>query len=153
MTGEFGVHKGSKPFQLIPSGLRWSKNPVSSMAFQAPNVRSSSIEVAGALPRGIKVACRTVVAPVQLAPACGRAAMDDEPFDSDNGGQIGQLVQAADRPSSISKEFLEPLRRQRGIARRILNIAMPEIRLDRPRVVAIVGQLVAAGVAQHVGMR
>ena len=30
---------------------------------------------------------------------------------------------------------------------------MPEMRLDRARVVAIVGELVAAGMAQHVGMR
>jgi hypothetical protein len=57
------------------------------------------------------------------------------------------------RASSISKECLEPLRRQRGIARRILDVAMPEIGLDRTRVVAVVGELVTAGVAQHVGMR
>jgi hypothetical protein len=56
-------------------------------------------------------------------------------------------------PSSISKEFLEPQRRQGGVARRILDVAMPEIRLDRSRVVAIVGELVAAGVPQHVGVR
>jgi hypothetical protein len=30
---------------------------------------------------------------------------------------------------------------------------MPEIGLDRPRIVAVVGEFVAAGVAQHVGMR
>jgi hypothetical protein len=53
----------------------------------------------------------------------------------------------------ISKEFLEPLRRQRGVARGVLNVAMPEIGLDCARVVAIVGELVAAGMAQHVGMR
>ena len=29
---------------------------------------------------------------------------------------------------------------------------MPEVRLDRARVVAIVGELVAAGVAEHVGL-
>ena len=54
---------------------------------------------------------------------------------------------------SISKKFLEPLRRQGGIARRVLDIAMPEIGLDRTRVVAIVGELVAAGMAEHVGVR
>ena len=54
---------------------------------------------------------------------------------------------------SIAKKFLEPLRRQGGIARRILNIAMPEIGLDRARVVAVIGELVAAGMAQHVGVR
>jgi hypothetical protein len=34
----------------------------------------------------------------------------------------------------ISKEFLEPLRRQRGVARGVLNVAMPEVSLDRARV-------------------
>jgi hypothetical protein len=57
------------------------------------------------------------------------------------------------RAISLPEELLEPLRRQGRIARRILNIAMSKIRLDRPRVVAIVGELIAAGVAQHVGMR
>jgi hypothetical protein len=47
------------------------------------------------------------------------------------------------RSSSISKEFLEPLRRQRGKARRILNSAMTKIGLYRARGVAIVGELVA----------
>jgi hypothetical protein len=56
-------------------------------------------------------------------------------------------------PNSISKKFLEPMRCQGGIARRILNVAMPEIRLDSTRVVAIVGELVAARVAEHVGVR
>jgi hypothetical protein len=53
----------------------------------------------------------------------------------------------ASRPSSISKKFPEPLRRQRRIPRRVLNIAMPEIRLDRTRVMTVIGELVAAGMA------
>jgi hypothetical protein len=53
---------------------------------------------------------------------------------------------------SIPKKLLEPLRRQSGIARRILDVAMPEIGLDRTRVVAVVGELVTAGMPQHVGM-
>jgi hypothetical protein len=43
--------------------------------------------------------------------------------------------------------------RRRGAAwpepHRVLNVPVPEIVLDRPRVVAVVGELVAAGVAQH----
>ena len=54
---------------------------------------------------------------------------------------------------SVAKEFLKPLRRQGSIACRILNVAVTEISLDRTCVVAIIGQLVAAGVAEHVGMR
>jgi len=44
------------------------------------------------------------------------------------------------------------MRRQGGVARRALNVAMPEIGLDRARVVAIVGELVAASMAQHVAL-
>jgi hypothetical protein len=42
--------------------------------------------------------------------------------------------------------------RQRRIARRVLDVAMAEIRLDSARVVAIIGELIAAGMAQHVRM-
>ena len=45
------------------------------------------------------------------------------------------------------------MRRQGRIARRVLDIAMPEIGLDSARVVSVVGELVAAGMAQHVGVR
>jgi hypothetical protein len=54
---------------------------------------------------------------------------------------------------SIAKKLLEPLRRQRRIARRVLNIPMPERGLDRRGIVAVVGELIAASVAQHVSMR
>jgi hypothetical protein len=67
-------------------------------------------------------------------------------------GPTGSRPQNANEPRGlIAKEFLEAMRRQCGIARRILNIAMPEIRLDRTRVMAILGELVTAGMAQHVG--
>jgi hypothetical protein len=63
---------------------------------------------------------------------------------------------AGERPSntfwSISKKLLESLRRQGGIARRILYVAMPHVGLDRPRVVTIVGELVAAGMTEHVSV-
>ena len=39
------------------------------------------------------------------------------------------------------------------MAGRILNVAMPGLRLDRRRIMAVVGELVAAGMAQHVGVR
>ena len=32
-------------------------------------------------------------------------------------------------------------------------VAMPEIGLDRARIMAVVGELVAAGMAEHVGVR
>jgi hypothetical protein len=54
--------------------------------------------------------------------------------------------------ASISKKLPEPLRRQRRVARRILNVAVPEIGLDGTRVVTVIGKLVAAGMPQHVGM-
>jgi len=34
----------------------------------------------------------------------------------------------------------------------MLNVAVPQIMLDSPRVLPVVGQLVAGGVAQHVRM-
>jgi hypothetical protein len=53
------------------------------------------------------------------------------------------------RAQSASKKLPEPLRRQGGMARRVLDIAMPEIRLDRSGVVSVVGELVASGMPQH----
>ena len=49
------------------------------------------------------------------------------------------LIVGGGRGIRISKELLEPLRRQGGVAGRVLNVTMPEIRLDRARVVTIVG--------------
>jgi hypothetical protein len=52
--------------------------------------------------------------------------------------------------SLFTPEILEPRRRQLGIAYRMLNIAVPKVSLQRPRIVSLVSQRVAAGVAQHV---
>ena len=48
----------------------------------------------------------------------------------------GSQVFVSSAANLVTKEFFEPLGRQGRIARRILNIAMPEIGLDRARVVA-----------------
>jgi hypothetical protein len=53
---------------------------------------------------------------------------------------------------SLSPKVPEPIWRQFGIARRVLNITVPEPRLQRPGIVPFVGKLVATAVAQHVGM-
>jgi hypothetical protein len=45
---------------------------------------------------------------------------------------------------------LEPTGRQRGIARGRVDRAMAEVSLQRPGIDALVGQRIAAGVAQHV---
>jgi hypothetical protein len=50
-------------------------------------------------------------------------------------------------------EIFEPRRRQFGVAHRVLDIFVAEIRLQRPGVVAFVGERVAAGVPQHVRVR
>src|SRR5690349_11215365 len=52
----------------------------------------------------------------------------------------------------VLPEILEPLRGQLGVARRVLDVAMAEPLLNGSRVVPIVGELKAAGVAQHVRM-
>src|SRR5262252_10221921 len=50
---------------------------------------------------------------------------------------------------SISPEILEPIRRERRVANRRSNRPVAKIVLDRSGVAPIVGQLVAARVAQH----
>src|SRR5215472_13892445 len=56
------------------------------------------------------------------------------------------------RLTSILPEADEPRRGEFGISDRRLNAAMAQIVLDGPRVAGIIGELEAAGVAQHVGM-
>jgi hypothetical protein len=52
----------------------------------------------------------------------------------------------------LPPEVLEPVRRQLGVAYGVLNVAVPKVVLQRPRVVTSIGEGKAAGVAQHVGM-
>jgi hypothetical protein len=57
----------------------------------------------------------------------------------------------ADAASSAPK-ILEALRRQLGVADRVLNVAVAQIGLQCPGIVALVGQREPAGVAQYVRM-
>ena len=54
------------------------------------------------------------------------------------------------RRDLISPEILKPRWRQRGVPHRVLDVAVSQIGLERPGVVALVGQRVGAGVSQHV---
>ena len=56
------------------------------------------------------------------------------------------------RGRSIPPEILEAARRRLGVAHRVLDVAVPEVRLQRAGIDAVIGQLEAAGVAQHVRM-
>jgi hypothetical protein len=47
---------------------------------------------------------------------------------------------------------LEPVGRHLGVSDRVLDVLAAEVVLQGPRVVAIVGELERAGVAEHVGM-
>src|SRR5262249_6432949 len=49
-------------------------------------------------------------------------------------------------------KVLEPVGRYVGVPDRVLNVFVPEVVLQGPRVVAIVGELEPAGMAEHVGM-
>ena len=49
-------------------------------------------------------------------------------------------------------KVLESGRRQLGVAHGVLDVPVPEIGLQRPRIDAVIGELEAAGVAQHVRM-
>ena len=59
---------------------------------------------------------------------------------------------SAEWQRSVPPKLLEPIRCQRGVCHGVLDIFVPEVVLDCPRVAAIVGELVAAGMAQHVRM-
>jgi hypothetical protein len=48
--------------------------------------------------------------------------------------------------------MLKPVRRERGIPRGVLDVAMPQVGLQGTGVVAVIRQLVAAGMPQHVGV-
>src|SRR5262249_58802653 len=53
---------------------------------------------------------------------------------------------------SIPPEVLEPVRRQLRIANRRHDRLMAQIVLDGPSVLAVIGELVTAGMAQHVAV-
>ena len=55
--------------------------------------------------------------------------------------------------TALPPKVLEPIRRQLGVAHRVLDVFMPEIGLQRPRIMALFGQSEAASMAQHVRMR
>src|SRR5262245_3850654 len=53
-------------------------------------------------------------------------------------------------PSSVSPKILESVGRHFGVSDGVLNVLVPEVMLQGPRVVAVVGQLEPAGMAKHV---
>ena len=57
------------------------------------------------------------------------------------------------RVRSVAPESLEPIGCQRRIPDRVLNVAMPHVRLQCAGIDAILGQLIAAGMAKHVRVR
>jgi hypothetical protein len=59
------------------------------------------------------------------------------------------MVSKADRSAP---EVLEPMRCQLGVAHRMLDVLVTEVRLQRACVVARVRQGIAAAVSQHVWM-
>jgi hypothetical protein len=55
-------------------------------------------------------------------------------------------------PSSVPPKILEAVGRHFGVPDGVLNVFVPEVMLQGPRVVTIIGQLEPAGMAKHVGM-
>src|SRR5262249_28606818 len=53
-------------------------------------------------------------------------------------------------PSSVPPKILESVGRHFGVPDGVLDVLVPEVVLQGPRVVAIIGQLEPAGVAKHV---
>jgi hypothetical protein len=66
------------------------------------------------------------------------------------GPRTPEGLERSRRASALSPEILETIRRQLGVAHRVLDVLVPELCLQRPRVVSRIGEGVAAGVAQHV---
>jgi hypothetical protein len=54
--------------------------------------------------------------------------------------------------ASFAPKILKPHRRQLRVAHRVLDVLVPEVRLQRPGVVSLIGQRIAASVPQHVGV-
>ncbi len=52
----------------------------------------------------------------------------------------------------LPPEVLEAVGRELGVAHRVLDVLVTEPRLQGPRVVAVIGQLKAAAMPQHVRM-
>ena len=52
--------------------------------------------------------------------------------------------------SSVPPKILEPVGRHFGVPDRVLDVLVPEVVLQGPRVVTIIGQLEPAGMAKHV---
>jgi hypothetical protein len=57
-----------------------------------------------------------------------------------------------ERDHGLPPEVLEPIRIQLGVAHRVLDVAVAQISLQRPRIVALVGQDEVAGVPEHMRM-
>ena len=57
-----------------------------------------------------------------------------------------------ERDHGLPPEVLKPIRRQLGVAHRVLDIAMAKIRLQCPRIMPLVCQGEATGVSKHVGV-
>ena len=53
-------------------------------------------------------------------------------------------------PSSVPPKVLESVGRHFGVPDRVLDVLVPEVVLQGPRVVTIIGQLEPTGMAKHV---
>src|SRR5262245_9285710 len=53
-------------------------------------------------------------------------------------------------PSSVPPKVLEAVGRHVGVPDGVLNVLVPEVVLQGPRVVAVVGELESTGMAKHV---
>src|SRR5262245_40131540 len=98
-----------------------------------------------------------------ISPACGLGRSEDE------RGWLQHMclaVVSAPRPRKptvvnlscgaiwrlVVQEVLEPIAAELGVANGVLDVLVPEVVLDCPGVLAIIGQLEAGGMPQHVGM-
>jgi len=64
----------------------------------------------------------------------------------------GEATPSLRAPTAVKPKVFEAIGRHFGVAHRVLDVFVPEVVLQGPRVVAIVGEPEPTGVAKHVGV-
>ena len=82
----------------------------------------------------------------------GRSSQREFAFRSQGLALVEVCLALFERDHGLPPKILEPARRQLGVSHRVLDVAVAEVSLQRPGIVALVGQRKTTGVAQHVRM-
>src|SRR5262249_23121327 len=104
-------------------------------------------------PNRLMIEVDTAIGPQEGLPRKVRAPADQWSLrygaSSSSNGMIFRCG-AMDPASSVPPKILESVGRHFGVSDGVLNVLVPEVMLQGPRVVAVVGQLESTGMAKHV---